>query len=59
MPTRLDESLEWLEPDGLGRATARSLALAIGADPNAAAALLGERRAVRAARGAVLLRGFA
>ncbi|MBM4335095.1 MAG: hypothetical protein FJ108_04170 [Deltaproteobacteria bacterium] len=40
-----------LEIDGLGRATARSLALAIGADPDEAAALLGERRAVRGARG--------
>lgn len=40
-----------LETDGLGRATARSLALAIGADPDEAAALLGERRAVRGARG--------
>jgi hypothetical protein len=47
----IEESGETLETDGLGRATARSRALAIGADPNEAASLLGERRTVRAARG--------
>jgi hypothetical protein len=41
-----------LETDGIGRATARSLALAIGADPDTAATLLGERqRTARGSRG--------
>jgi len=57
----IEDSGATIETDGLGRATARSLALAIGADPNEAASLLGERRAVRGAPGAqsFWLRGFA
>jgi hypothetical protein len=47
----IEESGAMLETDGLGRATARALALAIGADPNEAASLLGERHTVRGARG--------
>ena len=47
----IEESGTPLETDGLGRATARSLAHAIGADPDEAAALVGERRTVRASRG--------
>ncbi len=46
----IEDSGQTLETDGLGRATARALALAIGADPNEAASLLGERRTVRGAR---------
>lgn len=57
----IEDSGATLETDGLGRATARALALAIGADPNEAASLLGERRAVRGARGepTFWLRGLA
>jgi len=57
----IEESGATLETDGLGRATARALALAIGADPNEAASLLGERRTVRGARDepAFWLRGLA
>ena len=47
----IEESRETLETDGIGRGTARALALAIGADPEEAASLVGERRMVRAARG--------
>ena len=45
----IEDSSAPLDTDGIGRATARSLALAIGADPEMAATLLGERR--RTARG--------
>ncbi len=48
----IEESGAVLETDGLGRATARTLALAIGADPDEAASLVGERHKVRASRGA-------
>lgn len=56
----IEESREALETDGIGRGTARALALAIGADPEEAASLLGERRTVRAARrhGVSWLRGL-
>ncbi len=52
----IENSSATLETDGLGRATARSLALAIGADPDMAASLLGERR--RTARGVRGEHGF-
>ncbi len=57
----IEDSSAPLDTDGIGRATARTLALAIGADPDMAATLLGERR--RTARGtrgmaAFWLRGF-
>jgi len=57
----IEDSGATLDSDGLGRATARSLALAIGADPNEASSLLGERRTVRGARGvhSFWLRGLA
>jgi hypothetical protein len=58
----IESSSATLETDGLGRATARTLALAIGADPNEAASLLGERRrTARGTRGApgFWLHGFA
>lgn len=48
----IEESGAVLETDGLGRATARTLALAIGADPDEAASLVGERHKVRASRAA-------
>jgi hypothetical protein len=56
----IEESRETLETDGIGRGTARALALAIGADPEEAASRLGERRTVRAARafGVSWLRGL-
>jgi hypothetical protein len=47
----IEESGAPLETDGRGRATARSLALAIGADPEEAASLVGEKHKVRASRG--------
>ena len=57
----IEDASSALDRDGLGRATARALALAIGADPNEAASLLGERRAVRGTRRAhsFWLRGLA
>jgi len=57
----IEDARSTLDRDGLGRATARSLALAIGADPDEAASLLGERRTVRGARGkhSFWLRGLA
>ena len=57
----IENSGATLETDGLGRATARSLALAIGADPDEAAALLGERRTIHGVRADRLawLRGMA
>jgi len=57
----IEDSGATLEIDGFGRATARSLALAIGADPDEASSLLGERRAIRATRGVhrFWLRGLA
>lgn len=47
----IEDSGATLETDGLGRSTARALAIAIGADPNEAASLLGERRAIRGTQG--------
>jgi hypothetical protein len=46
----IEESLAPLETDGIGRATARTLALAIGADPEEAAAQLGVARRLRLPR---------
>ncbi len=58
----IENSSATLETDGIGRATARTLALAIGADPDMAATLVGERsRTARGTRGvaAFWLHGFA
>jgi transcriptional regulator with XRE-family HTH domain len=46
----IEEGLAALDTDGIGRATARALALAIGADPDEAAAQLGVARRVRLPR---------
>jgi transcriptional regulator with XRE-family HTH domain len=46
----IEESHALLDTDGIGRATARTLALAIGADPDEAAAQLGVARRVRLPR---------
>lgn len=57
----IEEARAQLELDGMGRATARSLAHAIGADPEEAARVLGRRRTTLASRGlrGLWLRGLA
>lgn len=57
----IEESRARLELDGMGRATARSLAHAIGADPEEAARILGRRPTTLATRGlrGLWLRGLA
>lgn len=57
----IEEARAQLELDGMGRATARSLAHAIGADPEEAARVLGRRRTTLASSGLrrLWLRGLA
>jgi hypothetical protein len=57
----IEEARSQLELDGMGRATARSLAHAIGADPEEAARVLGRRRTTLATSGrhGLWLRGLA
>jgi hypothetical protein len=57
----IEEARALLELDGMGRATARTLAHAIGADPEEAARVLGRRRTTLATSGlhGLWLRGLA